>query len=241
MKNLIGPKEALSRLESFKTVEKPECEVLSKVPAVTLGFWIIKIAATTLGETGGDSVTMTLDWGYLAGTALFLALLIILVLLQIRAKKFRPLLYWTTIVASTTFGTTMADFADRRHWLYRRISTSLAVFTGGAGLVVLVGANDFRQYGQHPKSRNLLLDRDHSITNSRYCAGRLARRHRRAWVSRRRDCFCDCVGDCCRALLVERHFARCAVLGRLHFDAALGSHCRRLFGQTDRRRRSCAQ
>ena len=60
MKNLIGPKEALSRLESFKTVEKPECEVLSKVPAVTLGFWIIKIAATTLGETGGDSVTMTL-------------------------------------------------------------------------------------------------------------------------------------------------------------------------------------
>src|SRR6185312_15733171 len=165
MKNLIGPKEALSRLESFKTVEKPECEVLSKVPAVTLGFWIIKIAATTLGETGGGRVTMTLDWGYLAGTALFLALLIILVLLQIRAKKFRPLLYWTTIVASTTFGTTMADFADRRHWLYRRISTSLAVFTGGAGLVVLVGANDFRQYGQHPKSRNILLHRDHSITN----------------------------------------------------------------------------
>jgi uncharacterized membrane-anchored protein len=87
--------------------------VFSKVPAVTLTFWIIKIAATTLGETGGDTVTMTLDWGYLAGTILFLVLLIALVIAQILAKKFHPYLYWATIVASTTFGTTMADFADR--------------------------------------------------------------------------------------------------------------------------------
>jgi len=86
---------------------------LSKVPEVTVLFWIIKIAATTLGETGGDSVTMTLNWGYLVGTALFLGLLIVLVLAQIRAKRFHPFLYWATIVASTTFGTTMADFADR--------------------------------------------------------------------------------------------------------------------------------
>jgi uncharacterized membrane-anchored protein len=85
----------------------------SKVPAVTLTFWIIKIAATTLGETGGDTVTMTLNWGYLAGTILFLVLLIALVIAQILAKKFHPYLYWATIVASTTFGTTMADFADR--------------------------------------------------------------------------------------------------------------------------------
>jgi uncharacterized membrane-anchored protein len=88
-------------------------EVLSKVPAVTMVFWLIKIAATTLGETGGDSVTMTLDWGYLAGTVLFLGFLIVLVIAQIIAKRFHPALYWTTIVASTTFGTTMADFADR--------------------------------------------------------------------------------------------------------------------------------
>jgi uncharacterized membrane-anchored protein len=88
-------------------------EALSKVPAVTLAFWVIKIAATTLGETGGDSVTMTLDWGYLTGTIVFLALLIVLVVAQILAKKFQPWLYWATIVASTTFGTTMADFADR--------------------------------------------------------------------------------------------------------------------------------
>jgi uncharacterized membrane-anchored protein len=101
---------------------------LSKVPEVTLIFWIIKIAATTLGETGGDSITMTLNWGYLAGTLLFLALLIALVIVQIAAKKFHPSLYWATIVASTTFGTTMADFADR----------SLGIgYTGGA--LVLFG------------------------------------------------------------------------------------------------------
>jgi uncharacterized membrane-anchored protein len=85
----------------------------SKVPEVTLIFWIIKIAATTLGETGGDTVTMTLNWGYLLGTALFLSLLVVFVILQIAARKFNPYLYWATIVASTTAGTTMADFADR--------------------------------------------------------------------------------------------------------------------------------
>jgi len=100
---------------------------LSKVPAVTLGFWIVKILATTLGETGGDTVTMTLDWGYLAGTALFAAILIVLVAAQILAKRFRPVLYWATIVASTTFGTTMADFADR----------SLGIgYTGGSTLLL---------------------------------------------------------------------------------------------------------
>ncbi|HEX3458729.1 MAG TPA: hypothetical protein VHR97_12310 [Candidatus Baltobacteraceae bacterium] len=90
-----------------------ERPVPSKVPAVTLGFWVVKIAATTLGETGGDTVTMTLNWGYLAGTSLFLTVLVVLVAAQIVAKKFHPLLYWATIVASTTFGTTLADFADR--------------------------------------------------------------------------------------------------------------------------------
>jgi uncharacterized membrane-anchored protein len=85
----------------------------TKVPEVTLGFWIIKIAATTLGETGGDTVTMTMGLGYLAGTAIFLLALVALVVAQIVAKRFHPFLYWATIIASTTFGTTMADFADR--------------------------------------------------------------------------------------------------------------------------------
>ncbi len=95
--------------QSTKAVE----HVASKVPEVTLGFWIIKILATTLGETGGDTVSMTMDLGYLAGTAIFLAVLVVLVVAQIAAKKFHPLLYWATIIASTTVGTTMADFADR--------------------------------------------------------------------------------------------------------------------------------
>jgi len=101
--------------------------VLSKVPEVTLTFWIIKIAATTLGETGGDSVTMTLNWGYLTGTVIFLSLLVALVVAQIAAKKFHPFLYWATIVASTTAGTTMADLADR----------SLGVgYTGGSSILL---------------------------------------------------------------------------------------------------------
>ena len=86
---------------------------MSKVPAVTLGFWIIKILATTLGETAGDTVTMTMNLGYLTGTAIFLSAFVILVVFQIRARRFSAALYWATIVASTTAGTTMADFADR--------------------------------------------------------------------------------------------------------------------------------
>jgi uncharacterized membrane-anchored protein len=86
---------------------------MSKVPAVTLTFWIIKIAATTLGETGGDTVSMTLNWGYLLSSLMFLAVLIAFVSAQISAKRFHPLLYWATIIASTTAGTTLADFADR--------------------------------------------------------------------------------------------------------------------------------
>ena len=86
---------------------------LSKVPEVTLAFWIVKIAATTLGETAGDTLSMTLQWGYLASTALFVVALVVLVGFQIAASQFHPFLYWATIIASTTFGTTMADFADR--------------------------------------------------------------------------------------------------------------------------------
>lgn len=96
-------------------------DLLIKVPAVTLGFWIIKILATTLGETGGDSVSMSFadaigmshDWGYVVGTLIFLPLLLVLMFFQIRAKTYHPFLYWATIIASTTAGTTMADYATR--------------------------------------------------------------------------------------------------------------------------------
>jgi uncharacterized membrane-anchored protein len=102
-------------------------QALTKVPAVTLGFWVIKILATTLGETGGDTVTMTLNWGYAAGVALFGVVLVVLIAAQILAKRFHATLYWATIVASTTFGTTLADFADR----------SLGIgYTGGSLLLL---------------------------------------------------------------------------------------------------------
>ena len=95
-------------------------DTYSKVPEVTFGFWIIKILATTLGETFGDTITMTwlkadvvVNSGYLIGSVIFFALLVAMVVAQIVARKFHPFLYWATIAASTTFGTTLADFADR--------------------------------------------------------------------------------------------------------------------------------
>jgi len=103
-------------------------DALSKVPEVTLGFWIIKVLATTLGETAGDTVSMTMNLGYLVGTAIFLTLLVVLIWLQIAARRFHPFLYWATIIASTTAGTTMADFATR----------SLGIgYTGGSALLLV--------------------------------------------------------------------------------------------------------
>lgn len=102
-------------------------KVVSKVAAVTLGFWVIKIICTTLGETGGDAVTMTMNLGYLLGTAIFLSILVTLVVIQTKAKQFHPVLYWATIIASTTAGTTMADFFDR----------SLGIGYTGGSLILL--------------------------------------------------------------------------------------------------------
>lgn len=104
-----------------------EAAATSKVPAVTTAFWIIKILATTLGETGGDTLSMTLNLGYLAATGVFAVLLVGLVAAQMAARRFRPLLYWSTIIASTTAGTTMADYATR----------SLGIgYTGGSALLL---------------------------------------------------------------------------------------------------------
>jgi uncharacterized membrane-anchored protein len=117
---------------------------LSKVPEVTLIFWIIKIAATTLGETGGDAVTMSMNLGYLVGTAIFAAIFLVAVAAQIRAKGFHPFLYWTTIIATTTVGTTLADYADRSlgigyiggsSLLFALLMASLAIWYRSLGTV----------------------------------------------------------------------------------------------------------
>src|SRR5712664_1596652 len=101
-------------------------DTIAKVPAVTLGFWIIKIIATTLGETGGDAVSMTLNWGYALSSILFIGIFVVAVAAQIAARSFRPFLYWLVIIATTTAGTTLADFADR----------SLGIgYTGGTAIL----------------------------------------------------------------------------------------------------------
>jgi uncharacterized membrane-anchored protein len=102
---------------------------MSKVPAVTVGFWLIKVIATTLGETGGDAVSMTLNWGYALSSALFIGIFVVAVAIQIAATRFHPFLYWVVIVATTTTGTTMADFADR----------SLGIGYPGGSLILLAG------------------------------------------------------------------------------------------------------
>ena len=101
---------------------------LTKVPSVTLVFWLIKIAATTLGETGGDALSMSLDLGYLISTAIFSAVFILAVAAQIKAKEFHAWLYWLTIIATTTVGTTLADFADR----------SLGIGYAGGSTILLI-------------------------------------------------------------------------------------------------------
>lgn len=103
-------------------------EALSKVPEVTLVFWVIKILATTLGETGGDALSMSMHLGYLLSTGIFAAVFLAAVTVQIRARRFHPVVYWTTIIATTTVGTTLADFADR----------SLGIGYGG-GTALLLG------------------------------------------------------------------------------------------------------
>lgn len=104
-------------------------DALVKVPAVTLGFWVLKIAATTLGEIGGDAVSMSMQLGYLLATFIFALAFVIFVTLQIRATRFQPALYWATIVATTTLGTTLADFCDR----------SLGIgYAGGASLLLVL-------------------------------------------------------------------------------------------------------
>ncbi|HEX7910535.1 MAG TPA: hypothetical protein VF534_20920 [Paraburkholderia sp.] len=111
---------------------------MTKVPEITLGFWVVKIAATTLGETGGDAVSMSMNLGYLVGTIIFAVIFFAAVSAQIRANRFNPLLYWVTVVATTTVGTTLADFADR--------SLGIGYSGGSAILLALLMGSLFTWY-----------------------------------------------------------------------------------------------
>jgi hypothetical protein len=202
----------------------------SKVPEVTLVFWIIKIAATTLGETGGDTVTMTLNWGYLAGTALFLSLLVVFVVWQIATKTFHPFLYWATIVASTTAGTTMADFADR----------SLGIGYAGGSLVLFVclmaalGAW-YRSQGSISvatvNTPGVEIFYWIAITFSQ-TLGR--RRRPRLW--RRRTRLRRRFGAGCGGIFLDRRVAGVFVLGGVHPHPAARRHRRRFSRQAGQRR-----
>ena len=205
-------------------------QALTKVPAVTLGFWVIKILATTLGETGGDTVTMTLNWGYVAGVALFGIALVALVAAQILAKRFHAALYWATIVASTTFGTTLADFADRSLGIGYTGGSLLLLgcLLGDAGTLALVGGNSSCQYCFHAKSRGVLLGNHHVFADVGHRARRLARRHKRIWIRAGRACIRRWARDRRSPLLLDRNFARHLVLGRFHPDTAFGRNCGRL-------------
>src|SRR5256714_9162447 len=88
-------------------------DVLSKVPYVTLAFWVVKILATTLGETGGDALSMTLNLGYAISTVSFLAFFLVTLFAQVRSKHYHPVFYWAVVVATTTVGTTTSDYFDR--------------------------------------------------------------------------------------------------------------------------------
>src|ERR1700693_5345714 len=125
-------------------LEEPVNRSLSKVPEVTLVFWIIKILATTLGETGGDAVSMSMNLGYAVSSLIFIGIFVVAVIAQIAAKKFHPFLYWLVVIATTTAGTTMADFADRSlgvgypggaTLLFVLLMASLAVWYWSAGSI----------------------------------------------------------------------------------------------------------
>jgi uncharacterized membrane-anchored protein len=110
-------------------MNKEQQQVFSKVPELTLVFWIIKILATTLGETGGDALSMSMNLGYLLSTGIFTVVFAAAVMVQVRAEKFHPVIYWITIIATTTVGTTLADFADR----------SLGIgYAGGSSILLLM-------------------------------------------------------------------------------------------------------
>ena len=158
---------------------------LSKVPEVTLLFWVMKIAATTVGETGGDMVSMSMNLGYLLSTAIFAVIFIVAVIIQIKAKAFHPYIYWFTIIATTTVGTTMADFCDRS--LGRRLrGRFLDPFHPTDGLVIHLvqdPGHGGRGFGLRAEIRDVLLGDHHVLPDPGHGLGGLDGRFAREWAT----------------------------------------------------------
>ncbi len=218
-------------------------ETFNKVPEVTLAFWIIKIAATTLGETGGDTVTMTLKWGYLAGTALFLCVLAALVAAQILAKRFNRFLYWATIVASTTFGTTMADFADRSlgvgygggsMLLFACLIAVLGLWYASQGTISVNTVNTPKAEAFYWAAITFSQTLGTALGDWTAAAGGLGYERGAARICRRSR-----PGR--RTLPVDGRLPRAAVLVRLHSDPAARRYRRRFSRQTSGQGRACVQ
>jgi hypothetical protein len=214
---------------------------LAKVPEVTLGFWLIKIAATTLGETGGgDAVSMSMNLGYLVGTAIFAAIFLAAVVAQVKAKDFHPFLYWTTIIATTTVGTTLADFADR----------SLGIgYAGGSSLLLALLLGSLfvwhRTLGSvsvstvsSPKAEAFYwLTIMFSQTLGTALGDWTADTAGLGWDTRVRPS-CSAAARAGRgSLLLDERVPHAAVLGGVHPDAPAGCRGRRFSGQAAERGR----
>jgi uncharacterized membrane-anchored protein len=204
-------------------------ETLTKVPEVTLVFWIIKILATTLGETGGDAVSMSMNLGYLLSTAIFALVFIVAVVIQVCAKRFHPVIYWTTIIATTTVGTTLADFADR--------SLGVGYAGGAASLFILLMASLFIWHHtlgsvavdtvNSPKSEvfywiTIMFSQTLGTALGDWMADDVCNSIRRATS---RDC-----GD----VLPDEDLSHSSILGSVHPYATAWRGDWRLFGQADK-------
>ena len=211
---------------------------LSKVPAVTLGFWIIKILATTLGETGGDALSMTLNLGYAVSSLIFAGIFAAAVVAQIRAKSFHPVPYWIAIVATTTLGTTMADFADR----------SLGIgYTGGSAILFALLLASLGVW--HRSQGSVAVDTVTSpkvemfywvtILFSQTLGTALGGRYQRIRFRARRARVLNRAGAGRGGVFPPENLAHRAVLVRLYPDAAFGRDAGRPDRQAGRARRIC--